>query len=205
MKILAILSAVLIVACSRLLEAQSVTVTAEATPDESISQSYMALDRDCRSLVGKHNDPTAASVACKKVADEADKFAPQSHFITRRGAYVFYASALIQAKEPKDAVLVADKAVAVVLLGHDDASGSSAAYGVRGQAKAFAGDLAGADQDLEKAEAYETKGLSSPAGQALRFEYSRTLRGLLTFHAQVLKAIGDQNAADTKLAEANKL
>ena len=29
----------------------------------------------------------------KKVADEADRFAPQSHFIPRRAAYVFYSPA----------------------------------------------------------------------------------------------------------------
>ncbi len=53
---------------------QSVTVTAEAGPDESISQSYMALDRDCRALVNKRTDSTQAITACKKVVDEADKW-----------------------------------------------------------------------------------------------------------------------------------
>jgi hypothetical protein len=58
-------------------------------------------------------------------------------------------------------VTVADKAVAVVLLGHDDGSGSSAAYSVRGQAKALVGDLTGADQDLEKAENCDGSGCHS--------------------------------------------
>lgn len=124
---------------------QSVTVTAEAGPDESISQSYMALDRDCRNLVNKRTDPAHAIAACKKVADEADKFPPQSHFFTRRAAYVFYTLALIQGRQTADAVTVGNKAVAVVLLGHDDGSGSSAAYSVRAQSDAMAGDLASAD------------------------------------------------------------
>jgi hypothetical protein len=94
--------------------------------------------------------------------------------------------------------------VAVVLLGHDDASGSSAAYAVRGQAKVFAGDLTGADQDLEKAETYQRNGLNSPAGQALKVEYSRTLKGLLTFHAQVLEVMGKKDAAGIKVEQANK-
>jgi hypothetical protein len=72
-----------------LLQAQTVTVTADPGPDESISQTYMALDRDCRSLVNKRADPTETIAACKKVSDEADRFAPQSHFITKRAAYVF--------------------------------------------------------------------------------------------------------------------
>jgi hypothetical protein len=204
MKVLVILS-ILIIFSNHLLQAQDVTVTADSTPDESMSQTYMALDKDCRNLVSKRDDPADAAAACKKVADEADKFPPQSHFITRRAAYVFYTTALIQAKKPQDAVVVGDKAVAVVLLGHDDASGSSAAYGVRGQAKAFAGNLPGADQDLEKAETYQRNGLNSPAGQSLKTEYSRTLKGLLLFHAQVLKAMGNQDGAGIKLEQASKL
>jgi hypothetical protein len=188
-----------------LIQAQSVTVTADAWPDESISRTYMALDADCRDLVSKHGDPKQTVAACKKVADEADKFAPQSHYITRRGAYVFYTTALIQAKKYQDAVTSGDKAVSVVLLGHDDSSGSSAAYGVRGQAKAFAGDLVGADVDLEKAETFERNALIGPAGQDLKVPYSRTLKGLLAFHAQVLAAMGKRDAAGIKLEEANKL
>lgn len=170
-----------------------------------MSQAYMALDDDCRNLVSKHGDPSQTVAACKKVADEADKFAPKSHYITRRAAYVYYTTALIQGKKYDDAVATGNKAVTVVLLGHDDSSGSSAAYEVRGQAKAFAGDLAGADKDLEKAETYERNGLISPAGQDLRVEYSRTLKDLLSFHAQVLAAMGKRDAAGIKLEEASKL
>jgi hypothetical protein len=205
MRNLALLSAMLVVAFSQALQAQNVTVKGESTPDESTPQPYMVLDKDCRALVSKRDDPTKAVEACKLVADEADRFDPKSHFIVRRGAYVFYTTALIQAKRPQDAVAVGDKAVAVVLLGHDDASGSSAAYGVRGQAKAFAGDLDGSSQDLEKAETFERNGLNSPAGKELSIEYSRTLKGLLMFHAQVLKAMGKQDIADLKLGEAGKL
>ncbi|HET6216177.1 MAG TPA: hypothetical protein VFE27_04100 [Acidobacteriaceae bacterium] len=165
----------------------------------------MALDGDCRTLVSKRGDPTETIAACKKIADEADGFAPQSHFITRRAAYVYYTTALIQGKKTQDAVTVGDKAVAVVLFGHDDGSGSSAAYSVRGQAKALAGDLTGADQDLEKAEAHERNALSGPEGQSLNAEYTRVLKGLLNFHAQVLMALGKKSAAGAKLEQANKL
>jgi hypothetical protein len=195
----------LVFAMCPLIQAQSVTVTADAGPDESISQTYMALDRDCRALVNKRTGPIEAVAACKKVSDEADRFAAQSHFVTRRAAYVFYTIALIQAKKSQDALTGGDKAVAVVLLGHDDGSGSSAAYSVRAQAKAMSGDLVGADQDLEKAETFELNALSGPAGHALNTEYTRVLKGLLNFHAQVLSALGKQSASDTKLVQAGKL
>ncbi len=180
---------------------QSVTVTADAGPDESISQSFMALDRDCRVLVNKRTDAVQAIPACKKVADEADKFAPQSHFITRRAAYVFYTLALIQGRQTVEAVMVGNKAVAVVLLGHDDGSGSSAAYSVRAQAEAMAGDLAAADKDLERAETFERNALSGPAGLSLSGEYTKVLKGLLNFHSQVLTALGRQSGADIKLEQ----
>src|ERR1700752_1126513 len=112
MKMVIHISAYLIVAYPFLLHAQDVTVTAKAPPDEGISPSYIALDNECRRLVNKH-DSENATIACKKVADEADKFDPKTHFITRRGAYVFYTTSLIQAKDFQDAVRVGDKAVAV--------------------------------------------------------------------------------------------
>jgi hypothetical protein len=204
MKAHPLITALLVVACGHFAHAQDVTVTAKALPDDSVSQPYMALDRECRNFVSKH-DAANAVVACKKVADEADKYDPKTHFITRRGAYVFYTTSLIQAKEFQDAIQVGNKAVAVVQQGHDDASGSSAAYGVRGQAEAFAGDLASADRDLEKAENYERDGLNSPAGHELSFEYSKTLKGLFMFHAQVLTAMGKQDAAAKRTAEAAQL
>jgi len=157
MKVTIRIALFVIAACPHLLRGQDVTVTAKAPPDESISQRYMALDQECRNLVSKH-DSANAVVACKKVADEADKYDPNTHFITRRGAYVFYTTSLVQAKKYEEAIRTGDKAVAVVQLGHDDASGSSAAYGVRGQAEAFAGNLTSADQDLEKADDYERAG-----------------------------------------------
>ena len=182
--------------------AQSVTVSAEAGPDETISQHYLSLDAECRRLVMTSQDAVAA---CRQVSDEADKYAPQSHYITRRGAYVSYALALIRARKPAAAVTIADKAVAVVLLGHDDASGSSAAYAVRGQAKAFTGDMRGADADLTRAELYQRQGLDSPAGKSLHVEYSKTLKGLLTLHAQVLGVMDKKSEALAKVNEADKL
>ena len=98
---------------------------------------------------------------------QADRFSTDTRFIERRSAYVYYATAVIRAKKPKEAVAVGQKAIAFVLQGHDDGSGSSAAYGVSGQAKAFSGNLGGADKDLETAEGFQRKALDSPAGHEL--------------------------------------
>ena len=64
--------------------AQDVTVTAKDTrPDDSVTQQFMALDQECRNDVSKH-DAANAVIACKKVSDEADKYDPKTHPITRR-------------------------------------------------------------------------------------------------------------------------
>jgi hypothetical protein len=164
----------------------------------------MEAGQHCRQLVSERTHPDEAVTACQKVVDLAEKF-PPTHYITRRGAYVFMATALIQNKNPQEAVKIADKAVAIVQLGHDDGSGSSAAYSIRSQAKALAGDLDGSDKDLSTAEAYERNALNSPAGEELKVPYSRALKELLMFHAQVLAALGRQSASGIKLDEANKL
>jgi hypothetical protein len=91
------------------------------------------------------------------------------------------------------------------LQGQDDGSGSSAAYGVTGQAKALSGDLVGANKDLEVAEDYQRKALGTPAGHELSKIYSQTLKSLLNFHAQVLTALGKPDEAQAKSEEASKL
>jgi TonB family protein len=173
--------------------------------DEEIASAYFPLSRKCIQLVGQGADPAEQASACQKAAEQADRFSKDSRFIERRSSYVYYATSLIRDKRPKEAVVSGEKAIAVVLQGHDDGSGSSAAYNVTGQAKALSGDLAGGDKDLEIAEDYQRKALDSPAGHELSKSYSYTLKSLLTFHAQVLNALGKQAQAQAKLDEAGKL
>jgi TonB family protein len=166
---------------------------------------FFPLSTKCHQAVSQRADPAEEVSACQEAAVQADRFSSDTRFIERRSAYVYYATALIRAKKPEEAVAVGEKAIAVVLQGHDDGSGSSAAYGVTGQAKAFSGDLAGADKDLETAEEFQRKALDSPAGHELAKEYSQTMKSLLSFHAQVLTAMGEQSRAEAKTQEAAKL
>src|SRR5277367_2622993 len=167
--------------------------------DEKIAELYFPLSDKCNQLVIQRSDPAEQASACEKAAEQADRFAKNSRFIERRSAYVYYATALMRDKRPKEAVAVGEKAIAVVLQGHDDGSGASAAYGVTGQAKALSGDLVGADSYLEIAEDYERKALDTPAGHELSKDYSHALKTLLDFHAQVLTVLGEETKAQTKL------
>jgi len=60
---------------------------------------------------------------------------------------------------------------------------------VRAQVEALNGDLAGSDKDLTIAEDFERHALDAPAAKALHATYVDTLKILLNFHAQVLKAM----------------
>jgi TonB family protein len=173
--------------------------------DQEISNQFEPLFSKCTQAVNQHVDTSAAVDACQSSAEEADKFSTGERYrVARRAAYVYYANALIHAKRAKDAVVIGEKAIAVVKEGSDDNAGASAAYGVTGQAKAFSGDLIGADRYLEIAEGYQRKGLDSPAGRQLPAMYAHTLKSLLTFHAQILTALGRSGDAQKKLHEANK-
>ena len=173
--------------------------------DEQIASVYFPLSQTCIKLVGQRADSAEQARACKAAAAEAQKFGQDTRFIERRSSYVYCATALMRNKEYKDALACADKAVIVVQQGHDDGSGSSAAYAVRGQTEAFGGDLLAADGDLTRAEHLQRDALDTPAGHALSKQYVGTLKNLLSFHAQVLQALNRKSEADAKLEEASKL
>jgi hypothetical protein len=118
---------------------------------------------------------------------------------------VYYATALMRAKWLREAVTAGEKAIAVVQQGHDDGSGSSAAHGVTGQAKAPSGTLQGRTKNSDCAEEYQRKALHSAAGHELTKDCSQALKSLLSLHAQVLTALGDHHGAELKVEEAAKL
>lgn len=181
------------------------TLAPDDPQDLKTAEQFFPVSQKCVALVTQHGDPTEQAKVCRDAAEIADRFAHDARFIERRSAYVYCATALMRNKEPEAAVKFATKAVEVVKLGHDDGSGSAAAYGVKGQAEALSGDLAVADQDLTIAERYQRAALDTPAGHELAESYGHTLKSLLLFHAEVLKAMGKQTEADARTNEAGKL
>jgi TonB family protein len=174
------------------------------TTDLAIARDYFALAATCHKLVAARTDTAAQAVACRKAAVKASEFSSDKRFIERRSAYVFCATALMRNKNFKEAVTYGTRAVDVVKLGHDDGSGSSAAYAVRGQAEALAGDLPAADQDLADAERFQRAAMESAAGHDPSPAYTASLKQLLIFRTQVLDALGKTAEADRMAAEAKK-
>jgi TonB family protein len=173
--------------------------------DQKTAKVFFALSDKCHALVGARAATAEQAKACKAAALEADKFASNSRHIERRAAYVYCATALMRNHNLDEAVIYGGKAVGVVEQGHDDGSGSSAAYAVRGQAEALTGDLARADADLTKAEDFERSTLSTPVTQPGHANSKAALRSLLSFHADVLKAMGKDAEAAGHLKEADAL
>ncbi len=173
--------------------------------DLAVAKAYFPLSDACHKDVSQRAEPAQRVRSCGAAAKQADLFSPNARYIERRSAYVYYASALIADKQFKLATQAGEKAIAVVLQGQDDESGSSAAYGVTGQAKGLGGDLICADKDLETAETFQRKAIIGPAGQSLATEYKYALKSLLLFHAQLLNALGDTARANAKSQEAGTL
>jgi TonB family protein len=176
--------------------------------DEKIASTFFPLDDACHRTVAGNGDTAQQADACKKAADVAEEFSVSARFIERRSAFVYASTALRRNHQLQEALRYASKAVAVVEQGHDDGSGSSAAYGVKAQAEAELGDLPTADRDLTKAEDFERIAIENMSKMDLAFvqhAYIPTLRGLLRYHAQVLLATGNTAAAEAKTSEAEKL
>ena len=68
-----------------------------------------------------------------------ETFGPEVRFIEKRSAFVYAATACADNRDLPNALAWADKAVEVVKLGHDDNSGSSAAYAVKGEIEGIIG------------------------------------------------------------------
>ena len=137
----------------------------------------------------------------------ADEFAPDARFIEKSSASIDAAWALGNCRDFKSALVYADKAVAVVKLGHDDNSGNSAAYGVRGVIEGNLSNFSAADKDLSTAEEFARKAIEWE--KSVQFEhldsYKRSLAQYLRIHSALLLALDRADDAKKKLDEMETL
>lgn len=163
-------------------------------PDAEIATRFDVPWEACtRGVIAQATDVSTAN-ACKEAAAIADEFPADRRFVERRRAYVYAATAYGNIRDLQTALHYADKAVEVLKLGHDDDSGSEAAYSIRGQIRAFSGDMTGGDEDMSLAEDFCRRGKLSGA-----------LKRDLEFHAELLRRMNRPQDAQAKLDEAAKL
>jgi len=164
-------------------------------PDEKLNKQFDDADYACtkRILSQQFNDEMVS--ACKNAAELADKLETDGNHAAKRSAFVHAAIAYADTKAFTDALPWANKAVEVVELGHDSSSGASA---VRGDVKAFLGDLEAADRDLTAAEDYGRRAVAAEGNRRNRLAQD------LQFHAKILQGLGRADEATKKLDEAAK-
>ena len=175
-------------------------------PDEELNKKFDDADDACKKgiLSRQFNDATVS--LCKEAALLAEKLPTDGNYVARRSAFVYAATAYGDVGDFKNALPWAGKAVEVVKLGHDDNSGSSAAYATKGSVEGYLGDFPSADRDLTMAEDFSRKAVEratqSQFGRGNYYE--RDLAKNLQLHAKVLEAMGRSEDAQKKLDEAAK-
>jgi TonB family protein len=178
-----------------------------ARKDEEIAQRFFKVSDECHKELSKQDNSPETGAICKSAADIADQFASDGRFIEKRSSYVYAAWALANAHDFKTALVYANKAVAVVQLGHDDNSGNSAAYGIRGIVEGDLNDLPAADRDLDIAEEDERKALAW--AKEVKFEHTESYRSSLALylrlHSALLIAQNRSDEAKKKLDELETL
>jgi TonB family protein len=174
--------------------------------EEEIASRYFPLSDQCRKAVSTKADYSVAALVCKQAADVANEFPIDRRFIEKRSAFVYAAYALMNNNDLSNALAYAKNAVDVVKLGHDDNSGSDAAYGIKGKIESILGDFDAADQDLTIAEDYERKAIAWAEKEKFEHEdeYKQALVWDLRFHARVLQVLNRSEEAQKKLDEAAK-
>jgi hypothetical protein len=177
-----------------------------APDDEQVAGRYFPLFDQCNKAISSRADTKSAEDVCNKAAETAEKFGPEVRFIEKRSAFVYAATACADNRDLPNALAWADKAVEMVKLGHDDNSGSSAAFSTKGTIEGMMGELSHSDRDLTVAEDFGRKGVAWAEKEALglRSEYARSFVRDLRFHAKVLQAEGQSDEAQKKLDEATK-
>lgn len=169
-------------------------------PDEELNQKFDDADDACKKGIRSQQFNDTTVEACKNAAELAEKLQIDGNYVAKRSAFVYAATAYGDVKDFKGALPWANKAVDVVKLGHDDNSGSSAAYSIRGEVEGFLGDLVAADDDLTASEDFDRKAIAADGNR-----YEHRLAQSLQFHVKVLQALGRSAEAQAKLDEASKL
>lgn len=172
-------------------------------PDEGLNRRFDEADDACKKGILARQFDDATVSACRDAGTLAEKLPAEDNYVGKRSAFVYAATAYADVGDFKGALLWAEKAVAVVKLGHDDDSGSSAAYSTKGTVEALLGSLSEADQDLTAAEDFSRKGIARAQSDAAPAYVRPFLRDLKT-HANVLEALGRTEEAQKKLNEAAK-
>lgn len=184
----------------------------DANKDEEISAvNFFEILLPCKQKITDNAPPLEQVQTCHQVVQQSESFAPNTHRLERRGAYVEYAIALLHAGKYNEAVDAADMAIRFVLNPSKDLYGAVSAYTVAAEARLATGNLPAASADLVTAEKMqrtiidslktsEVAMYASPAFRAyvanrLKAE-KQQMKALLKMHAGIQQQMGNLQAAE---------
>lgn len=164
-------------------------------------QLWMAL-HECDQAQTEKSKPEQVVKHCKGLVKAADDTKGDTFQSARIKAYLEASNAFLMNHQFDDALAAANKAVALTTPGHTDNGTLALAYAGRALAENSLKNLPAADADLTQAEQAERAAIAIVQDKAHAQAYTTGLKNLLTLHADVLKAMGNTQAAAAKTSEA---
>lgn len=190
--------------------------TAADLQDRKLDWQLRSLEDSCTYSLESNAPPSRQVERCQKEVDFTERLSENSLW-ERLRAYTYLSTALRRNQQLPEALTAANNAVRIAQATYMHGPAASAAYSVRAEIEAQLRRLSEACADLTVAEAMERNviaGARDPIrsgdfdrmNQAFaKTNYVPVLRGLLTFHAQVLTAMHKPDEAAAKADEASRL
>ena len=184
------------------------STTPADTPEARAMAKFHPLWKECAQGVMRHTQDEGTLSACKRAADLAASFPPDRHYLEKRSAFVYAATAFANAGDFRGGELYAEQAVALVKLDRKHEPGDGEVFSTLAHIEAMQGDFADADGNLTTAEDYDRKSIAWARKNKMAAwipAYTQALQADLRFHALVLRGMKRKHDAKEKLEEAKKL
>ena len=178
------------------------------TPEARALAKFQQLWQACSQGVMRHTQDEGTLSACKRAADLAASFPLDKHYLEKRSAFVYAATAFANAGDFRGGELYAEQAVALVKLDRKHEPGDGEVFSTLAHIEAMQGDFADADGNLTTAEDYDRKSIAWARKNKMAAwipAYTQALQADLRFHALVLRGMKRKHDAKEKLEEAKKL
>jgi hypothetical protein len=176
------------------------------TSDKPFPPAFFQAQAACVDALQAKPNPDKQAKACGQAASMAETLPTGFNTaVTQRTAYFRAADSLLLDKQYKQALVFADKAVALTESGNGDMDGACKAYAVRAEVESNLNDFAASDRAFTMSEGYENGAIQVIQNDKLKAQYTRLLKSILGLHANLLTAAGKPAEAQAKAQEAAKL
>jgi hypothetical protein len=142
---------------------------------------------------------------CQQALDIARRFTPTGHMVAHAVAYNDVALALLAQGKTKEAAAVGEEAVTVVAETYPGSLAAANAYITRAETRSRAGDQKRSIADCLEAERILRGLIGQASAPYLAQDMKAQLKGILRFHAVVLRRTSQNSKARVLEDEADKV